>query len=124
MTISHSLCDLAECDEEPIKASVASVEERWNDVVAKNDEKMDRIKNVNEKLNSIKNEMEPIEEFFTFCEQSLANQKPIGIDKEKAHEQLAELDVSWIFFRPFVRNYKLCWSKSNVCLSNFLYNFS
>jgi len=92
VTISHSLCDLAECDEEPIKASVASVEERWNDVVAKNDEKMDRIKNVNEKLNSIKNEMEPIEEFFTFCEQSLANQKPIGIDKEKAHEQLAELD--------------------------------
>lgn len=96
---SHEpLVEKAERDVEEVKSDVALTKERWDKLNAEVDERLDKMNDLNNKLKEITERMEPIEEFVTCCEQTLENLEPIGIDKEKGNQQIAELDVCGILW--------------------------
>ena len=94
MDIHQPLVEAAEDDIYEVKDEVDSLTERWENLNVEIDERRDRLSKLNQGLNAMSEKMVPVEEFITSCEQTLDNQEPVGIDKEKSNEQLCELDVS------------------------------
>ena len=93
MNISKSLIDLAEGDGELVEAGVDNIEKRWDNISGQCEGKLEKLNDIDHQLNEMNKQILPVEEFITFCQQTFCNQTPIGIDKDKAHDQLAELDV-------------------------------
>lgn len=91
---SHEpLVEKAERDVEEVKSDVVLTKERWEKLNAEVDERLDKFNGLNDKLKEINEKLEPIEEYVTCCEQTVENLEPIGIDKDKGHKQIAEIDV-------------------------------
>jgi len=51
---------------------------------------------LNKKVEEIDELIEPVEELIACSEQTIENLAPIGLDREKGKEQIADLDVSFV----------------------------
>lgn len=88
------LVEAAEDDTDNVKDEVDSITERYNKLKADIDERWDKYSALKDKLNTVDEQIAPVEETITCCEQALDNQEPVGLDKDRANEQMSELDVS------------------------------
>ena len=87
----------AERDIDDVKDEVSVTKERWDKLNTDVDEQLDKMTELNNKFKEITDKIEPIEETITCCEQAVDNLEPIGLDKEKGHDQIHQLDVCTFF---------------------------
>lgn len=88
------LVESAETDTDKVHSETETIKDRWNKLNVTWDERLDNLNQLNEKVKEIDEIIEPVEEIITCCEQTLENLEPIGLDKDKGHQQISELEVS------------------------------
>ena len=87
------LVESAETDTDKVQSETETTKDRWNKLNVTWDERLDNLNKLNDKVKEIDEIIEPVEEVITCCEQTLENLAPIGLDKDKGHEQIADLEV-------------------------------
>ena len=92
------LVESAETDTDKVKSETETTKDRWNKLNVTWDERLNNLNNLNDKVKEIDEIIEPVEEVITCCEQTLENLAPIGLDKDKGHEQIADLEVRKYFY--------------------------
>lgn len=94
---SHEpLVEAAETDTDKVKDEVANTKERWEKLNVTWQERLDNLDDLNKKVEEIDELIEPVEELIACSEQTIENLAPIGLDREKGKEQIADLDVSFV----------------------------
>uniref|UniRef100_A0A7M5V1J7 Uncharacterized protein n=1 Tax=Clytia hemisphaerica TaxID=252671 RepID=A0A7M5V1J7_9CNID len=86
------LVEAAESDTEKVNNEVATTKDRWEKLNVTWDERLDNLQGLKDKVNEIDEIIEPVEEAVVCCEQVVDNLAPIGLDKDKGHEQIDELE--------------------------------
>ena len=76
-----------------MQSETSTTKDRWEKLNTKWDGRLNDLNDLNDKVKEIDEIIEPVEEVITCCEQTLDNLAPIGLDKDKGHEQIKDLEV-------------------------------
>ena len=94
ISVHKPLVTAAEDDVVDIEEEVKKTTERWVNLNTDFDSQWNELNNICRNLDNVDEQIAPVEEFMTQCEQTLEELEPVGDDKEKAKNQLDKLDVS------------------------------
>ena len=93
MACEEPLVESAETDTDKVKSEAATTKDRWEKLNATWNDRLDSLNDLTDKVKEIDEIIEPVEEVIACCEQTLENLAPIGLDKDKGHEQIEDLEV-------------------------------